>query len=87
MNEPSSFETNEDKPWNWMYPEGDERHPWFTLKCPINRLDDPPYRTSNFFFQNKTFQIWKFIFKKIHSCLMTIALLQKKLVYHKRPCV
>ena len=48
MNEPSSFETNEIKPWNWGYPDDDQdRHPYFTLKCPPNKYDDPPYRTSN----------------------------------------
>ena len=46
MNEPSSFETNEIKPFNWLHPLNDERYPLFTLKCPTNRLDDPPYRTS-----------------------------------------
>jgi alpha-glucosidase (family GH31 glycosyl hydrolase) len=46
MNEPSSFDTNELKPWNWLYPLNDtEKYPLFTLKCPVNRLDDPPYRT------------------------------------------
>jgi hypothetical protein len=50
MNEPSSFDTNEVKPWNWQYPLNEtERYPLFTLKCPINRLDDPPYRTSKLF--------------------------------------
>ena len=47
MNEPSSFETNELKPFNWNKPLNDERYPLFTLKCPTNRLDDPPYRTSS----------------------------------------
>jgi alpha-glucosidase (family GH31 glycosyl hydrolase) len=48
MNEPSSFETNEIKPWNWLYPDNDtEKNPFFTLKCHKNRYDDPPYRTSN----------------------------------------
>ncbi len=48
MNEPSSFETNEIKPWNWGYPENDQdRYPFFSLKCPPNKYDDPPYRTSN----------------------------------------
>lgn len=50
MNEPSSFETNELKPWNWLYPENDQdKYPYFTLKCPINKLDDPPYRTKSAF--------------------------------------
>jgi hypothetical protein len=44
MNEPSSFETNELKPWNWLYPEDDQdKYPYFSLKCPTNKLDDPPY--------------------------------------------
>ncbi len=43
MNEPSSFETNELKPWNWLYPENDQdRYPYFSLKCPTNKYDDPP---------------------------------------------
>ena len=46
MNEPASFDTNEEKPWNWLHSNDDESKPVFTLKCPINRLDDPPYRTS-----------------------------------------
>lgn len=46
MNEPSSFETNEIKPWNWNYPDDQEKYPYFTLKCPANQFDDPPYRTS-----------------------------------------
>ncbi|RNA26970.1 Sucrase, partial [Brachionus plicatilis] len=50
MNEPSSFETNELKPWNWLYPEDDQdRYPFFSLKCPVNKLDDPPYRTKSAF--------------------------------------
>jgi hypothetical protein len=49
MNEPSSFETNEIKPWNWMYPADDQdRYPYFALQCPSNKYDDPPYRTSIF---------------------------------------
>lgn len=48
MNEPSSFDTNELKPWNLIQPLNEtEMLPYFTLKCPTNRLDDPPYRTSN----------------------------------------
>ncbi len=47
MNEPSSFETNEIVPWNWLNPINDQdRYPNFTLKCPVNKYDDPPYRTS-----------------------------------------
>lgn len=49
MNEPASFNTNELKPHNWLYPDDDESHPFFTLKCPFNRWDDPPYRTKNSF--------------------------------------
>ena len=50
MNEPSSFETNENRPWNWLWPDNDQdRYPHFTLKCPVNRYDDPPYRTKNVF--------------------------------------
>lgn len=40
MNEPSNFGTNLEKPWNW--PSGKE--PW-SLKCPNNTLDLPPYPT------------------------------------------
>jgi len=46
MNEPSSFETNELKPWNWNFPDDQEKYPYFSLKCPSNQYDDPPYRTS-----------------------------------------
>lgn len=50
MNEPSSFETNELVPFNWLWPHNDQdRYPYFTLKCPTNRYDDPPYRTKNAF--------------------------------------
>lgn len=50
MNEPSSFETNEKRPFNWLWPIDDQdRYPDFTLKCPTNRYDDPPYRTKNTF--------------------------------------
>ncbi|ROT64340.1 alpha glucosidase [Penaeus vannamei] len=40
MNEPANFGTNLDKPWNW--PEG--KDPW-SLKCPENKWDSPPYPT------------------------------------------
>lgn len=41
MNEPSSFETNEVKPWNWLYPENDQdKYPYFSLKCGPNKYDD-----------------------------------------------
>ena len=43
MNEPAVFDTNEEKPWNWP----DDKLPYWTLKCPKNRYDDPPYRTIN----------------------------------------
>lgn len=43
MNEPAVFGTNELKPWNWP----DDKLPYWTLKCPQNRYDDPPYRTIN----------------------------------------
>ncbi|KAG1696102.1 Maltase-glucoamylase, intestinal [Nymphon striatum] len=39
MNEPTNFGTNQLKSWNW--PKGVE--PW-TLKCPKNPYDDPPYK-------------------------------------------
>ncbi|GFS21400.1 lysosomal alpha-glucosidase protein [Elysia marginata] len=41
MNEPANFGTNEERPWNW--PE-DEK-PYWSLKCPKDSLEDPPYRT------------------------------------------
>ncbi|MCL4126619.1 UNVERIFIED_CONTAM: hypothetical protein GTU68_014237, partial [Idotea baltica] len=40
MNEPSNFGTNLDKPFNW--PAGE---PDWSLKCPENSLDSPPYPT------------------------------------------
>ncbi|CAF1394494.1 unnamed protein product [Rotaria sordida] len=40
MNEPILFNTNEAIPWNWMYTNSN-----YTLKCPENEWDDPPYRT------------------------------------------
>jgi alpha-glucosidase (family GH31 glycosyl hydrolase) len=50
MNEPTVFETNELRPKNWLWPDNDQdRYPHFTLKCPVNRYDDPPYRTKNAF--------------------------------------
>lgn len=42
MNEPANFDTNREKAWNW--PE--DRWPHYTLKCPVNKWDDPPYRSS-----------------------------------------
>ncbi|XP_012944618.1 maltase-glucoamylase, intestinal [Aplysia californica] len=41
MNEPASFGTNEERPFNW--PEN--VRPYWSLHCPVNALDDPPYRT------------------------------------------
>ncbi|XP_059166951.1 probable maltase-glucoamylase 2 [Physella acuta] len=41
MNEPASFGTNEERPFNW--PE--DVKPYWSLKCPSNTLEDPPYRT------------------------------------------
>ncbi|XP_050403277.1 maltase-glucoamylase [Patella vulgata] len=41
MNEPANFGTNEEKPWNWP----DDARPYWSLKCPTNKWDDPPYRT------------------------------------------
>lgn len=38
MNEPANFGTNEEKPWNWPA----DRPPW-SLVCPNNDYDDPPY--------------------------------------------
>ena len=40
MNEPANFGTNEDAPFN--YPP--ELPPW-SLKCPYNDLDSPPFPT------------------------------------------
>jgi len=40
MNEPSNFDTNLEKPFNW--PEG---KPSWNLICPENKWDDPPYKT------------------------------------------
>ena len=34
------FDTNDDIPWNWMDTGSN-----YTLKCPSNQWDDPPYRT------------------------------------------
>ncbi|XP_013421015.1 sucrase-isomaltase, intestinal [Lingula anatina] len=41
MNEPANFGTNLEKIWNW--PEG--MASYWSLKCPENSYDDPPYRT------------------------------------------
>jgi hypothetical protein len=40
MNEPALFDTNEDRPSNWQQTGSN-----YTLKCPNNKFDDPPYRT------------------------------------------
>ncbi|XP_068225861.1 sucrase-isomaltase, intestinal-like [Palaemon carinicauda] len=40
MNEPSNFGTNLARPWNWP----PERPDW-SLKCPYNKWDSPPYPT------------------------------------------
>ncbi|CAF4513313.1 unnamed protein product [Rotaria socialis] len=40
MNEPAVFDTNEERPWN-----AGETGSNYTLKCPENSFDDPPYRT------------------------------------------
>ena len=44
MNEPANFGTNEAKPWNWP----DDRLPYWSLKCPQSKWDNPPYRTSKY---------------------------------------
>ncbi|XP_067678896.1 maltase-glucoamylase-like [Haliotis asinina] len=41
MNEPANFGTNEERPFNW--PE--DARPYWSLKCPQNKYEDPPYRT------------------------------------------
>ncbi|KAL5015728.1 hypothetical protein ScPMuIL_005317, partial [Solemya velum] len=40
MNEPANFGTNEDRPWNWPK----SAKPYWSLKCPKNKWDDPPFR-------------------------------------------
>ncbi|CAF0846134.1 unnamed protein product [Adineta steineri] len=40
MNEPALFDTNDAQPWNWMDTGSN-----YTLKCPKNDWEDPPYRT------------------------------------------
>ena len=40
MNEPANFGTNENRIWNW--PEKDK--PYWSLKCPHSKFDDPPYK-------------------------------------------
>lgn len=43
MNEPSNFGTNQQRPMNW--PEKDK--PYWSLKCPQSKWDDPVYKPSN----------------------------------------
>jgi hypothetical protein len=38
------FDTNAERPWNWM-----ETGSNYTLKCPSNLFEDPPYRTKGAF--------------------------------------
>ncbi len=38
------FGTNDDAPWNWNFTLSN-----YTLKCPQNNLEDPPYRTKAVF--------------------------------------
>ena len=42
MNEPANFDTDNPKPWNCKV----EPPNCFTLNCPTNRWDDPPYKPS-----------------------------------------
>ena len=44
MNEPASFGTNEERPFNW--PEDDK--PYWSLNCTLegSTIEHPPYRTS-----------------------------------------
>ncbi|XP_076462036.1 maltase-glucoamylase-like [Babylonia areolata] len=44
MNEPANFGTNEERPFNW--PESEK--PYWSLQCPQNKWDDPPYRSKKF---------------------------------------
>ncbi|CAF3413409.1 unnamed protein product [Rotaria sp. Silwood1] len=44
MNEPAVFDTNNEIPWNWMQTGSN-----YTLKCPNNQWEDPPYRTKAVF--------------------------------------
>lgn len=37
------FDTNEERPWNWP----PDKFPYWSLKCPVNKWDDPPYRTKS----------------------------------------
>ncbi|CAF3190076.1 unnamed protein product [Rotaria sp. Silwood2] len=49
MNEPALFNTNDDFAWNWNMTGTN-----YTLKCPQNKLDDPPYRTKAAFRYDET---------------------------------
>ncbi|XP_063403845.1 maltase-glucoamylase-like [Mytilus trossulus] len=40
MNEPANFDTDKERPFNW--PESAK--PYWSLKCPESKLDDPPYK-------------------------------------------
>jgi len=44
------FDTNDQKPWNWP----DDKLPYWSLKCPNNKWDDPPYRTKAVFRHDET---------------------------------
>ena len=45
MNEPASFDTNKNKPWNWDAQRPGE--PAWNLKCDMNNtFENPPYKTS-----------------------------------------
>ncbi|XP_071117585.1 maltase-glucoamylase-like isoform X2 [Haliotis cracherodii] len=49
MNEPANFGTNEEKPFNWPV----NATPYWSLKCPVGSLEDPPYRTrASFHYDN-----------------------------------
>jgi hypothetical protein len=40
LNSVALFGTNDEIPWNWLETESN-----YTLKCPQNTWEDPPYRT------------------------------------------
>ena len=50
MNEPALFNTNEQIPWNWNLTGSN-----YTLKCPNNQWENPPYRTKSVFRWDKKF--------------------------------
>ena len=56
MNEPASFGTNEERPFNW--PEDDK--PYWSLNCTLegNTLEHPPYRTSKWGYCFVSFFNW-----------------------------